>query len=60
MEKLLNAKEVADILGVSRQTVYNWRKKGLPCVVVNNIPYYRSSEVSEWLNGQSLANKIKG
>lgn len=47
---LLNTKEVAALLGVSADTMMNWRKqkKGPPYVHMVGRFWYRQDQIAEW------------
>lgn len=50
---LVSTKELGDMLGVTRQAIYKWRKKGCPVAVnfVNGrMIRYDFNKVLEWLN----------
>lgn len=49
-EPLLTAEQVADYLGVTRQTVYNLMKKGLPSIKVGSARRFRRPAVDGYLN----------
>jgi excisionase family DNA binding protein len=52
--KLLNVAEVADILGVSTQTIYSWVSKGrLPVVKVGRRTLFHPSEIERWISMRS-------
>lgn len=53
MSKLLSATKLADQLGLHRNTIGKWKKKGMPCSMVNGRPYYRVEEVQEWIEQQT-------
>jgi len=53
-ERFLTMKEVANLMGLDRSTIYNWKRKGL-------LPYYKIgkravrfklAEVLQWLETQ--------
>ncbi|MFB6351796.1 MAG: helix-turn-helix domain-containing protein [Bradymonadaceae bacterium] len=48
--KMLKTKEVTEILGVTRQTLYRWRKKGVgpPCKKVQGTVRYPENDFWEW------------
>ena len=48
---LITGTELAKQLGVSRVTVLNYAKKGMPCVIVGQQRKYISEDVREWLRG---------
>ena len=44
--------ELADALGVSVRTLFDWRKQGLPFVTVNKRPLYLADSVAAWLRSK--------
>lgn len=48
-EKLITTKELQDLLGVSRRTIYRWIEKGLPKIKVENTLRFSKPEVEKWL-----------
>lgn len=62
MEKLLTIAQLAEYIGVSRQTVYNARCLGLnlpPAVRVARSARYRESDVKKWLESQQAEETYK-
>ena len=52
--KLLNVCEVADLLGVSRCTVYSWVARGrIPCVKLGTRTMFVPEEIQRWVNAHS-------
>ena len=48
--RLLNVGEVADILGVSVQTIYSWASMGrLPVVKVGRRTLFHPGEIERWI-----------
>jgi excisionase family DNA binding protein len=56
MKAYLTTKDVCEILKVSRETLYNWRKDGLPFTRVMTTIRYNLDEVRRWIEEQ---NKIE-
>lgn len=53
-DDLLTTEEVADLLRVSRQTLWRWRKDGtLPARKVGALVRYRRSDVDALLDGDA-------
>lgn len=54
MKKLLTVKELMEILNVSRDSIYRWRKeKDLPYVVIGKGSVrFDLDEVNKWIEGQ--------
>lgn len=57
MVEMLTTKELAKELKVTTQTVYNWRKRGMPSVKVG--PQYRHvlADVLEWLQNYNRSDR---
>jgi excisionase family DNA binding protein len=56
MNKLLTPAELADILGVATQTIYNRHSLGAslpPCVRIGRLVRFPIAEVERWLANQS-------
>ncbi len=49
MTKLLNKKEIAELLNVHPNTIDNHRKKGMPCIVSDRIIRFDEKEVINWM-----------
>jgi|TARA_Y100000310_G_scaffold77636_1_gene74240 phage terminase Nu1 subunit (DNA packaging protein) len=62
--KTVTTTQLSKILQVSRQAIYNWRKRGCP-VVVDNTGWqgktirYDYDEVVKWLNKRNMREKLK-
>lgn len=49
-EKWLSVEEIADHLGISKETVYRWLEKGkIPAHRVGKLWKFRTSEVDTWV-----------
>lgn len=56
--ELLDAESVAKMFGVSLQTVYNWRKRGLVSFSkVAGKTYYRKENIEQMLSNGESGNK---
>lgn len=57
-ERWLSVEEIADYLGVSKDTVYAWRdKKGLPAHRIGRFWKFKANEVDGWVrNGDATDN----
>ena len=56
-EKWCSLDEVADHLGVSKDTIRNWIKKGtIPAHKVGRLWKFKLSEVDEWVKSGKSAN----
>jgi predicted DNA-binding transcriptional regulator AlpA len=61
--KLINRKEVAEMLGVTTRTVQNWEKneRGLPVKKISPRCYrYDPDEVQRWASGSDDPEKVPG
>lgn len=45
----LDVKGVAEWLGISRTTVFKWRKKGLPVTNIDGMIIYNKQAINDWL-----------
>jgi phage terminase Nu1 subunit (DNA packaging protein) len=58
-KKLISTSQLAKHLGVTRQAIYKWRKKGMP-VFINHLQgkliRYELEEVVNWLNREQEQN----
>jgi predicted DNA-binding transcriptional regulator AlpA len=50
MEKLLKVKDVMNIYGISKRTLYNWIDRGLPVLRNKGVVRFKANEVEEWFN----------
>ncbi|GAB4486296.1 MAG: hypothetical protein OHK006_13920 [Thermodesulfovibrionales bacterium] len=61
MEKLLTASELAEILGVSLATVYDWsHNKRVPRVPGMRLLRFRPSEIEMWLSRENGVPRASG
>ncbi|WP_160051324.1 helix-turn-helix domain-containing protein [Nocardiopsis sp. FR26] len=52
--RLLSAQETADMLGISRQTLYNrWKEWGLRSHKVGRCLRFRERDIESWLTRQA-------
>lgn len=61
MDKLLTSDQLAAVLGLSVQTLYNRRTRGdalPPCVKVGRLLRYEQAEVHAWLASQREAQHV--
>ena len=50
MENLLTPQEIADVLGVSKSTIYQWtHQEYIPHVKIGRFVRFRQSQVEKWL-----------
>lgn len=47
-EKWLSVQEIADHLGVSKDSIYNYIKKGMPAHKIGKLWKFKVSEVDDW------------
>jgi excisionase family DNA binding protein len=47
-ERWLSVEEIAHHLGVSKDTIYNWIKNGMPAQKIGKLWKFKASEVDEW------------
>lgn len=53
MEKLYTVKEVCEIIGITKQGLYKWRKEGkIRFVRVNGLPRITESELKRIVKGE--------
>lgn len=50
MDNILTIKELCEKLKFSRETIYKWRKQGMPSIKVNRAVRFNETDVMEWLN----------
>ncbi len=57
MEKLLNIDEVAEILGVTKATIYSWTSQNkIPHVkLTKRLLKFREREIMEWISQKSVS-----
>ena len=56
IDRWLSVEEIANHLGVSKDTVYAWReKKGLPAHKVGRLWKFQASEVDNWVRNGSAS-----
>ncbi len=52
LERLLTARELADVLGMAPATVLDWHEAGrIPSFKIGTAVRFRASEVEAWLDG---------
>ncbi len=57
-DRWLSVEEIADYLGVSRDTVYSWvSEKGMPGHRVGRLWKFKTDEVDEWVRAGGAARK---
>jgi excisionase family DNA binding protein len=59
-EQWVTAEDVAQHLGIAKETVYRWRElKGLPAHRIGRLRKFQLSEVDEWLRMGGAIDKKK-
>jgi len=57
-ERWLSVEEIADYLGVSKDTIYAWRdKKSLPAHRIGRFWKFKANEVDDWVRNGDAADK---
>ncbi len=57
-EKWLSVEQIADHLGVSKETIYRWlEKKKIPANRVGRLWKFKASEVDEWIRSGGADEK---
>ncbi|QQM66445.1 helix-turn-helix domain-containing protein [Pseudoalteromonas sp. LC2018020214] len=60
-ERWLSVEEIANHLGVSKDTVYAWReKKGLPAHRVGRFWKFKANEVDDWIRSGNASESSDG
>jgi len=49
LDQLLNEKELSKALGISRVTLYGYRKKGCPWLSIGGKAYYFEPDFTAWI-----------
>lgn len=49
LENLKTVKDMQIIFNVTRKTIYNWRRLGMPSVVIGTSVRFKLSDVNEWI-----------
>jgi len=58
-DRWLNVAEIAEHLGVSRDTVYNWiAHRGMPAHKVGHLWKFRKTEVDDWVRSGGADAKV--
>ena len=48
-KKLLTTNELAELMKVTTQSIYNWRKQGMPFYKIGKSVRFDLEEIREWL-----------
>ena len=60
-ERWLSVEEIANHLGVSKDSIYAWReKKGLPAHRIGRFWKFKINEVDEWVRNGSASESSEG
>jgi excisionase family DNA binding protein len=60
-ERWLSVEEIANHLGVSKDTIYAWReKKGLPAHRIGRLWKFKAKEVDDWVRNGSASDSSEG
>lgn len=54
MKSLIDTNQLADEFKVSRQTIFNWRKEGMPYHRLNHMIRFDLGEVVDWLKEKGV------
>lgn len=49
---MLRIKEIMKKYSVSKTTIYNWHKKGLPIIKIGGITYIEEQELIKFIKGE--------
>ncbi len=56
-DRWLSVDEIGDYLGVKRDTVYKWIKKGMPANKIGRLWKFKKDEVDKWVRTVGVADK---
>ena len=59
MQKDLRSKDILKMFSISKQTLFNWRKAGLPHYGSGQVLLYDEEKVRYWLEHRDNAEKVK-
>ena len=59
LKDFLSAKELAEVLGVTIDTVFEWREKGLPFYRIGKRVWFEQHEVAEFIKTHLRAEGMK-
>jgi excisionase family DNA binding protein len=58
MERLLNIKELSQLLSVKEGTIYTWvHQELIPYYKLNGLVRFRESEINEWIKKKKHRNR---
>lgn len=52
MKNYITVQELSEMLKVTTQTVFNWRKEGMPCEKFGKIIRFEEDKVLDWLRNR--------
>jgi len=56
--KILNCKQVADLIQAKPSTVYSWAEQGLiPCMKLNGLLRFEENEVIQWIQEHKRSDR---
>ena len=58
MKTDLRTRDIKKMFKVSTQTLYNWRKEGMPYSGSGKMLLYDEKAVREWLNNRDSSDKV--
>jgi len=59
MEQYLGTRELMEMLGISRSTVYRLMAKGMPNIMVGSVHRFPKEQVLKWLQEKGDRQKIE-
>ncbi|NHZ87198.1 MAG: helix-turn-helix domain-containing protein [Planctomycetia bacterium] len=59
MQKDLRSRDVIKMFGISKQTLYNWRKAGLPFSGSGQTLLYDEAKIRYWLDNRDNSEKVE-
>ncbi len=59
MQKDMRSRDVIKMFSISKQTLFNWRKAGLPHTGSGQVRLYDEEKVRYWIDHRDNAEKVK-
>lgn len=59
MQKDMRSRDIIKMFGISKQTLFNWRKAGMPFSGSGQMLLYDEAEIRYWLDHRNNADKVK-
>lgn len=56
MSKYLTTEELEEMLQVTRQTIFSWRKEGMPYLKLGRAVRFELDKVTEWIEKKGEVN----